>query len=665
MNAHPPAQALLGDFYPQRRLWHEVPWLDQQAERFYAWLTSRRRAADGHLQQFLALVARAEEELSTLTPVQQEERIASLRRSLRRAGFADQQVAMAFALLQRRAGEILGMRHFASQMRGGYLLLHGTVVEMDTGEGKTLTATLPAATAALAGLAVHVVTVNDYLAERDAQRMRPLYAAFGLTTGLIVEKMTPEEKKREYSADIVYCTNKMLVFDYLRDRITLGDRLHPLAMAMDKLTGQAADKVLLRGLQFAIVDEADSIFIDEARTPLILASQRQNQVVEAFYRQAIELAKQLVQGVDFEIIARVPRLTRDGQRHLLQMTASLSGLWRGALRAEEVIRLALSALYGFTLDVHYIVREVEGVAKVMIVDEHTGRVMPDRSWERGLQQLVEIKENVPVSAEKDVLARISYQLFFRRYLHLAGMTGTCREVAGELSEVYGVGVVRVAPHRPSRRRLLPERIFATAEERWQAVVAAVAERCAGGQAVLVGTRSIAASEALSARLQEAGLPHRVLNAKQDKAEAELIEQAGRRGQVTIATNMAGRGTDIRLDEEVLQAGGLHVILTEGHDNARIDRQLIGRCARQGDPGSAQSFVSLQDELAEQGLGSFGAKFANIFSAHPRSRLLQAIAGILYRTAQWRTEQEQRRVRRRLLRADFQIRRALSFSGRME
>ncbi|MDO8742366.1 MAG: DEAD/DEAH box helicase [bacterium] len=662
-----PAQALIGDLYPQRRGWGEVPWLDRAAERVRAALVAWLQATPARMERFLAQVEAASVVIDATPAADLTGLLTELRRGLRCRGFEDALAARCFALVRRFAGELLGMRHFPAQIRGGYVLLHGYVAEMATGEGKTLAATLPAATAALAGLAVHVVTVNDYLARRDAEQMRPLYAALGLTTGLVLEGMKPEEKVREYRADIVYCTNKTLVFDYLRDRIELGSRMQLLTMALDRFTGRTRNGVMLRGLQFAIVDEADSVFIDEARTPLIISAERRDADAEGFYAEAIRLARQLETDVDFEMGSngRVPYLTAAGRRRLTDMTSELSGLWRGELRAQEAVRQALSALHGFRRDVHYIVREHEGVDKVMIVDENTGRVMPDRSWERGLQQLIELKEGVPASPEKEVMARISYQLFFRRYLRLSGMTGTCREVAGELADVYGLGVVRILPQRPLCRRLLPTRIFAHAEERWQAVIGAIAERRAAGQAVLVGTRSIAASEALSVRLETAGIAHRVLNAKQDQAEAEVVEQAGGGGCVTIATNMAGRGTDICLDDGVLAAGGLHVVLTEGHDNARVDRQLIGRCARQGDPGSAQCFLSLEDELPSGFLPAVGKRIAAALAATPHDKVLQSLARGFYRVAQWRTEQAQCRVRRRLLSADFQLRRALSFSGKME
>lgn len=660
-----PAQALIGDLYPQQRGLGELPWIDQIAERIRLAVVTRLIATPGRVETFLEQVEDAGRSVDLASPEELSSLLFDLRFQLRRHGFKDIHVARCFALVRRLAGEILGMRHFPAQMRGGYNLLHGRVVEMDTGEGKTLMATLPAITAALAGMAVHVVTVNSYLADRDVRLMGSLYAAFGLTTGLVLDETHHEDKVLEYGADVVYCTNKTLVFDYLRDRIAMGRNIKPLIMAMNKLTGRMQGNVMLRGLQFAIVDEVDSVFIDEARTPLIISTERRDVHAENFHAEAVRFARQLEVGVDFAMEGRVPHLTDAGRKRLLALTSGLPGLWRGTMRAQETIRQALWALHGFHRDIHYIVRDHEGVAKVMVVDENTGRVMPDRSWERGLQQLIEIKEGVPISSEKEVMARISYQLFFRRYLRLAGMTGTCREVAKELVDVYGVGVVRVRPHRRSRRLLMPTRIYATSEERFRAVIAAVMRCREEGRAVLVGTRTVAASEALSVRLQALGIFHLVLNAKQDRAEAEVIQLAGRRGRVTIATNMAGRGTDIQPEDDVLAAGGLHVILTEGHDNARVDRQMIGRCARQGDPGSAERIYSLEDGLVLDMLPWFRKTLAAVLGLWPRSPVLQLVARGFYRLAQWRVERSHRRIRRRHLRADFQMRQALSFSGTME
>ncbi len=660
-----PAQTLIGDFYPQRRSWVQMPWFDRVGERIRLTLATRFSAQSARVEPFLRRVEEESAVIDAMSREEMERLQGTLARQMRRQGFVDSPVAQTFALIRRRSGDILGMRHFPAQLRGGYHLLHGRVVEMDTGEGNPLRALVAPPTAGLSGMAVHVVTVNDYLASRDAALMTPLYAAFGLTTGLVLEGSKPEEKGREYQADIVYCTNKTLVFDYLRDRIAMGDHMRPLIMAMDRLTGRMQGKVLLRGLQFAIVDEADSVFIDEARTPLIISAERRDPHAEVFHAEAIALARRLERDVDYVMDGRVPHLTDIGHNRLRELADNLSGLWQGVIRSQEAVLQALQALHGFHRDIHYIVRDHQGVPKVMIVDENTGRVMPDRSWERGLQQLIEIKENVPVSPEKEILARISYQLFFRRYLRLSGMTGTCREVAGELVDLYGVGVVRILPQKASRRRLLPTWIFATAEARWLAVLAAILRCRDAGQAVLVGTRTVATSEALSARLTSAGIDHLVLNAKQDASEAQTIQQAGQGPRVTIATNMAGRGTDIQPDAGVLDAGGLHVILTEGHDNARVDRQMIGRCARQGDPGSAQYLLSLEDELV-MGMSFQVRRSLGFFLAHsPNSAFFQAMARGFYRFAQKRTEKSHRRIRLRQLDYDFQMRQALSFSGTME
>ena len=630
------------------------------------------RLGRGRLDRFARAVESESARLDACALAQLQARARTLRRDLRRHGFAEAPVAGSFALVRRLCAEVLGLRHYPAQIKGGYVLLHGGVAEMDTGEGKTLAAALPAATAALAGLAVHVVTVNDYLAQRDLDLLGPVYRAMGLSTGLVLEGMGPEEKAREYRADIVYCTNKTLVFDYLRDRVALGRRMQPLLMALDDLVRGPRRAVLLRGLQFAIVDEADSVFIDEARTPLIISAPRRDETAESFHRQALDFARALERNMDFEDDGRERRfyLNDAGRAHLAKFVAAMAeearGLWTGEMRREEAVRQALLALHGFKRDIHYIVRSGEdGIDKVMIVDEHTGRVMPDRTWERGLQQLIELKEEVPPTPEKETLARISYQLFFRRYLHLSGMTGTCREVAEELGEVYGLPVVRIDPHRPSRRTKLPTRIFATAEARWEAVVQAIRLRAGQAQAVLVGTRSVAASEALSRRLLEAGIAHSVLNAKQDRAEAEVVAAAGVAATVTIATNMAGRGTDIKPDTRVLAAGGLHVILTERHDNARLDRQLAGRCARQGDPGSWECLLSLEDDLPCAAHPWLRRRLASMLAHAPRSTLAQAGVSLFYRHLQRRMERAQRRVRTRLLRVDFQTRRALSFSGQME
>jgi preprotein translocase subunit SecA len=583
------------------------------------------------------------------TPENPSLSVQELRIALRREGFTEKLVGETFSLIRATAERALGMRHFDAQLIGGWALLKGMVAEMETGEGKTLTATLAAATAALAGRAVHVITVNDYLAGRDAEAMRPVYEALGLSVGCVVHGLDADARRKLYACDIAYCSNKELTFDYLRDRLALGGKPRPLADRIDALAGGSRANLLLRGLQFAIVDEADSVLIDEARTPLILSAQAKRSGEEAMLRQALELARSLG-PTDYLIEESRIEFTAQGSERLAALAAPLGGLWNGPNRRLRLARQALSALHLYTADKQYLVRD----GKVQIIDENTGRLMPDRSWEQGLHQLIELKEGVEVTGQRETLARISYQRFFRRYLHLAGMTGTAAEVAGELWSVYRLRVARIPTNRPVQRRHEGERTFATADGKWSAVLAAIERRHATGQPVLVGTRSVAASEHLSALLEKAGLPFQLLNARQDSQEAEIVSRAGESGRITVATNMAGRGTDIKLAPGIAELGGLHVICTERHDSGRIDRQLFGRCGRQGDPGSCEVFVSVADDLVKMHLKPASGR------ALPEWLRRSAVA-----LAQWRAERAHSQVRREMLEMEDQLGDQLAFSGRGE
>jgi preprotein translocase subunit SecA len=583
-----------------------------------------------------------------------------LRPRLRERGLVDPLVARCFALVREAARRRLGMRHYDVQLMGGWALLQGMVAEMQTGEGKTLTATLPACAAALAGVPVHVVTVNDYLALRDREAMGPVYEALGLSVGVIASGMSPADRRQAYRCDVTYCTNKEVAFDYLRDRIVLRGRTGNLRLRLEELSGgERRERLLHRGLHFAIVDEADSVLIDEARTPLIISSREGDALEKETYGVALDLARELLPGRDFEILGRERqvRLKRPGSLRLAALAQGHGGVWRGPRRREDLVARALSALHLFQRDQHYLVDE----GRVQIVDEYTGRVMKDRSWEQGLHQMVEAKEGVGVTGRQDSVARISYQRFFRRYLRLAGMTGTAREVAGELWATYRLAVVSIPTHRPSRRLDLGERILPTRESKWDAVVRRIEELHEAGRPVLVGTRSVAASELLSARLRERRVPHRVLNARQDREEAAIVAGAGRAGCVTVATNMAGRGTDIRLQPGVAARGGLHVIATERHDARRIDRQLFGRCGRQGDPGSHEAIVSLEDELVEVHGSALGALLLR-HTPMVRPKAQGFVRLLVLEGAQRAAQRLHARARRDLLRMDLQLEAMLAFAG---
>lgn len=583
-------------------------------------------------------------------------RAVELRPKLRSNGYADLALTgEVFALAREAASRTIGLRHFDVQLAGGWALLNGMIAEMETGEGKTLAATLAAGTAALSGRAVHVITVNDYLAERDTEWMRPIYQALGLSVGCVRSGMDPDARRAAYGCDITYCSNKEVAFDYLRDRMVLGGKPRAIAMRLEALTGAGVRRrLLLRGLQFAIVDEADSVLIDEARTPLILSAQADHSQEEAVHRQALDLARQL-SDADFQVRDDGIEIKESGGRRLEKLAQSLTGVWRGPRRREQMVRQALSALHTFKRDKHYLVRD----GKVVIIDEFTGRLMPDRSWEQGLHQLIEIKEDCEVTGRRETLARISYQRFFRRYVHLAGMTGTASEVASELWAVYGLRVARIPTHKPVRRSHYPNRIHGTSESRWRAVVDSIEKHRMAGRPVLVGTRSVEASEHLASLLDAAWVPYRLLNARQDRDEAQIIAQAGEPGCVTVATNMAGRGTDIKLAPGVAEAGGLHVIATELHDSGRIDRQLFGRGGRQGDPGTCEAILAIEDDLVET-FFPLAAGWLRGRDAAP-----DRLGNVVFRVAQWRAERTHSRARRDLLDLDDYLGDVLAFAGRGE
>ena len=560
-----------------------------------------------------------------------------------------------FALAHVAVERHLGMRFHAVQLAGGRLLTGRNVVEMGTGEGKTITASLAAAASALAGHPVHVVTVNDYLARRDAQRLRPVYEALGLTVGLVQEGDEIPDRRAAYTADITYVTNKEVAFDYLKDRIASSGGRGGARHALSAALGNPGNGLILRGLHTALVDEADSVLIDEARTPLIISEDRSDPALAAMIGQVLDVAQGLQRGEDFRLdeARRTVLLLPAGQAAVAERLQAGEGLFRARFAREQLATQALTALHVFGRDRDYIVRD----GAVQIVDEYTGRVMPDRSWEQGLHQMVEAKEGLPPTEARQTLARITYQRLFNRYMRLSGMTGTAREVAGELRAVYGLRTVRVPPNRPLRRRDLGGRLLPGAAAKWSAVAEASAGMAAQGRPVLVGTQSVADSEALSAVLATRGTPHVVLNARQDAAEAELVAQAGTPGRITVATNMAGRGTDIELASGVAAHGGLHVILTEFSDSGRIDRQLFGRAGRQGDPGSFEVLVALDDGLFRR----FGTGLARMLRGAPLPNRLALLA--LRRHAQAAASRSNAGQRRRQVAADAQTERALGFAGR--
>ena len=653
-----------------------TPWHDEAALWLWHGLVVPAWAAIGGpaagARRVVALAAAQAAAVAALDDATLRAQARALRAELRRSGLAARPAARCFALVREASARVLGLRPYDSQLHAAWLLLQGSLTEMATGEGKSLAATLPACVAALAGLPVHVVTVNDYLAERDALAMAPLYGFFGLRCAAAVHGQTRAERRAVYGCEVVYCSNKELTFDYLRDRVALGDRASPLHRALAALQGAqtAAPETVLRGLAFAIVDEADSVFIDEARTPLILSATLDRGADNPVIPWALARASQLREGADYTLERAQMRVRlSDALRERLEDEADpeatvvdADAAPSGTPLREAIDKLtqALAALHLYHLDQHYVVVD----DKVQIVDESTGRVMPDRAWERGLHQLIETKEGLQPGAERATLARITYQRFFRRYLRVAGMSGTATEVAAEIGRVYRLPVAPVPLNRPRRWHDEGARCLADDAARWAAVVDSVRRHgVAQGRPVLVGTRTVRASELLSAWLARAGIAHVVLNARQDQDEAAIIARAGQAGAVTVATNMAGRGTDIALGPGVAERGGLHVILSEYHDSARIDRQLFGRAARQGDPGSGEAIVCIADEL----FGVHAPRSTALARGLMRRRAsLPAWAlGLLRRLAQASAEAGSRNARMASLSQDRRLASLLAFSGRGE
>jgi preprotein translocase subunit SecA len=530
------------------------------------------------LKKFFAIadhIDSLEPEMEKLTDAELRAKTDEFRKRLADGEDLDALLPEAFAVVREASKRVLGMRHFRVQLVGGMVLHEGDIAEMKTGEGKTLVSTLPAYLNALPGKGVHVVTVNDYLAKRDREWMGKIFEFLGLTVGLNLPHMSPEEKRAAYQADITYGTNNEFGFDYLRDNMVL----YP-------------EQLVQRELNYAIIDEVDSILIDEARTPLIISGQA-NKATDLYY-VADRIVRRLKQDEDYTVDIKTKQvsLTEDGARKV-ESFLGIDNLYdMKNLTLNHHIQQALKAHVLMKRDEDYVVNE-DGV---VIVDEFTGRLMYGRRYSDGLHQAIEAKEGLQVQHESMTLATITLQNYFRMYKKLAGMTGTAKTEEEEFRKIYNMAVYQIPTNRPMIRQDMSDLLFKTEEAKFNAVVEEIVRRHAKGQPVLVGTTSIEKSERLSRMLKRRGIPHEVLNAKHHEREAEIISRAGQRGAVTIATNMAGRGTDIMLGEGVAELGGLHVIGTERHESRRIDNQLRGRSGRQGDPGSSQFYLSLEDEL---------------------------------------------------------------------
>jgi preprotein translocase subunit SecA len=603
--------------YPERKNAPDVS-VQYWQEMLRARLSCARAPSARYKQRILDMLHAKRAELA----VRSTEEIAAHAKSLRSTLIIDG-LRTALAAETLAAVGLVIERHFSitlhdQQYLGARLALGRRLIEMQTGEGKTLAVALAAIVGGLAGTSVHVVTANDYLAERDAASIAPVLTMLGLS-GTAITGATPlAERPNRYRSDVVYCTAKELVFDYLRDRSM------PAA--------QRAVSRNLRGLCMAIIDEADSVLIDEARTPFILSESQPNKQQAAFYRQALFLASQMRDGDDYrpDPESMSVELSAAGKARAQALSEPMGDTWCNTRLREEALSLALAAQHLFVKDKHYIINGTGAERKIAIVDGTTGRQAQGRIWSRGLHQLVEAKEGCMITEPSQTVMQITFQRFFSRYLHLSGFSGTLTESSGELLAMYRLPVAALAPRSPALRDALPDRVFRTRQAQWQYVIEQAGALHARGRPVLIGTDSVRDSETLSRLFDSARLPHAVLNARFDAEEAGIVARAGAAGAITISTNMAGRGTDVALGPGVAAAGGLHIISCQANHAKRIDRQLFGRCARQGQPGSVEQLYCVEGKT-----GTWQRVFALLqsFSAVPARSALPSWYASLFRFEQ--------------------------------
>ena len=557
-------------------------------------------------------------------------------------------IPRAFALVQVAASRQLGMQHYDCQLQGGYVMCKGNVAEMRTGEGKTLTATLPMFVHALAGRGALLATSNDYLAERDAKEMAPLYRSLGLSVGVVTAAMSREQRRASYQCHLTYGTMKEFGFDFLRDHSMQREQQQRelwYGGAAGGVAESAASKPVHRDPHFLLIDEADSILIDDARTPLIISSANDAGAQEQQMSLYSWSAKHTGEYEEDE------HYWYDRERRSVDLTPEGTAMVRNIVKPPELAGVGLLEMYDFVeraiqvardykCDRDYVVREGE----IVIVDESTGRISEGRRWSRGIHQAIEAQEGVEITLDTNTSAKITVQSFVSRFPYIAGMTGTAYTSRKEFKKIYHTGVQVIPTNKPSQRDEKPIKFFHTEAEKFAEVVKDVAEIHETGRPVLIGTRSIAKSVQLSILLRQAGVEHEVLNAREVEREAQIVESAGEFGRVTVATNMAGRGTDIKINEHVRGLGGMHVIGTEMHESSRIDQQLFGRCARQGDPGSVQLYIAAEDKLLES---AFGKQSAEKYRRTGKTRKASYWISLFHK-AQQKVENQHYRSRRILM-----------------
>lgn len=633
-----------------------VSWFDSAGHRLLSFLQRLRRPVRA-LRTRAELIGRHAEAHRSDSDEVLREHLRALAQACRLAGRDSQAEAHAgLAGVGLAVERIYGFAPHVEQIMGALALLEGSMVEMATGEGKTLTAAMAAIVAAWRGLPCHVVTANDYLARRDAELGQPLFAFCHVSAASIDGDTQAAARAVAYNHDIVYSTAKELLGDHLRDGLALGKTPSRSRFSLDAVRAEGqigGNGVVMRGIFQVIVDEADSVLIDEAVTPLIISAQHPDDFLDRAALEAVGIARQLVVGQDFKVerALRHVELTPTGRARLDESVHNLAPFWRHRGRARELVEMALYAIELLVRDQHYVVED----EKIVLVDELTGRLARQRTLSLGMQQILEASQNLPISSPTEVSARLSFQRFFRLFHRLGGMTGTAEEARAEFAKVYRLFTLRIPTHRPVRRDSWPLCLCQDEVAKFDAIADSVFALLATGRAVLIGMRSVRSSEALHRHLQalRPELKANVLHAVNHAQESVIVAKAGQAGALTIATNMAGRGTDIVLDEGVRAKGGLHVIIGEANDFGRIDRQLIGRCARQGDPGSVQRFIAFDEELIRRFLPVWLRELWQWL--HGRwPRWDQGMARFVLRFAQWRAEGLAFRQRQNILKQDVEL-----------
>lgn len=642
-----------------RRKWTSVATSWPQWRRLALHLSG---AVERGLARDAAAVVELQQQWHTLSDDALDERLSACRVQVRRGGLEPDQPGSralrieSLAVVSLAAQRTIQRLPYRVQVLAALAMHEGCVVQMAAGEGKTLAVAVAAVLHGWRRLPCHVVTSNDYLAARDVELMRPLYARCGVSVCAVVHETPQDALSAHYASDVVYATSKQLLADYLRDAIALEGALDPVRRRIHHLS--RGGQTRMRGLFAAIVDEADNVLIDEAVTPLIISAPQPNPMLTAAVLAAHKLSADMHPGVDYNVVQafRDVVFTRAGKDKLERITHELPPVWHAPERREDLMRQALIARDVYLLDRHYIIDD----GKVVILDESTGRAMPGRSWSYGLHQAIEAHEGVEITHPAKTMARMSFQEFFTHFHRLSGASGTLQGVRSELWWTYGLPTLTVPTRKPSQLKVPKPLHFASAEEKWRALVAQVVHWHAKGVPILVGTRRLADSEALQLALGDQGLACEVLNAKQLAKEADIVAQAGLPHRITVATNMAGRGTDILITPEVESMGGLHVLAMEVHESARVDWQLFGRAGRHGAAGFAQAFVSMEDDLFERHL-PWGVKSLRKPVARMkflRGLMLRPLLWLAQSAAQRRSASQRKAMRER----EKQLRKQLSFAG---